>query len=45
MISLGILIEKIVKEKGNEYFKEDNFKENYLISMVKIIFDVICFIG
>ena len=45
MISLGILTEQIVKEKGNEHPKEDNPKENHSTSMAKITLDVIRFIG
>ena len=45
MISLGILTEKIVKEKGNEHPKEDNPKENHSTSMAKITLDAIRFIG
>ena len=45
MISLGILTEEIVKEKGNEHPKEDNPKENHSTSMAKITLDAIRFIG
>ena len=47
MISVGILTEKIVKEKGNEHPKEDNpkAKENHSTSMAKITLDAIRFIG
>lgn len=44
-VSLGILTEQIVKEKGNEHPKEDNPKESHSSSMAKIAFDAIRFIG
>ena len=45
MISLGILTEKIVKEKRDEHPKEDNPRENPSTSMAKITPDAIRFSG